>query len=128
VITRIKGQNHDIQIQKLVKLRQYIKFGKCVAPSVHNILPTTSKNVTVQKLILFFCCMGMKLALLFCKRVKENKLLHSCMQTATTSETWCHHPIRRLPVCDDCNEVAMSFLQRKSHAVLGYNAASNKPE
>jgi len=50
------------------------------------------KNVTVQKLILFYCCMGMKLALPFCETVKWNKLLQSYMQTVTTIQMWCQHP------------------------------------
>jgi len=66
------------------------------------------KNVTVLKLILFFCSMGMKLALSFCERVKKNKLLQSSMQTVTTSEALCHHRIRRLPVCDDVNELPVA--------------------
>jgi len=61
------------------------------------------KNVTVLKLILFFCCIGMKLALSFCDRVKKNKLLQSSVQTVTTSEALCHNP-----VCDDVNELPIA--------------------
>lgn len=97
---RVTAQNRDIQIQKLVMLRQYIKFRKCLCTISPQYFAYNQKNVTVHFNSVFFCYMGIKLALSFCERVKENKLLQSCMELqlakrdVTTS-------IRRLLVCDD---------------------------